>query len=164
MISKKLEEMINKQINAELYSAYLYLSMSAYFTSENLHGFAHWMRVQAQEEVGHAMRLYDYLNEKGGRVVLDTIEKPKHSWSSPLEAFEEAYQHECRVSAMINEIMAEARKESDYATEEMLHWFVREQVEEEANPDTIRRMLKLAEGHTGALFMIDAKLAERKPE
>lgn len=164
MISARLEKEINKQINAELYSAYLYLAMSAYFTSENLLGFANWMRVQALEEITHAMRFYDFLNDRGGRVELEAIEKPPKSWSSPLEAFEEAYKHEQLITSMINKIADVAREENDYATLEMLNWFHKEQVEEEANPDHIRRMLEMAKGHTGALIMIDRELAKRKFE
>lgn len=164
MIGPKLEEAINKQINAELYSAYLYLAMSAYFTSENLLGFANWMRVQALEEITHAMRFYDFLNDRGGRVELEAIKKPPKEWESPLEVFEEAYKHEQLVTSMINKIADLAREENDYATLEMLNWFHKEQVEEEANPDQIRKMLMMAKGHTGALILLDRELGKRKFE
>ncbi len=161
MISKKVEEALNRQINAELYSAYLYLSMNAYFLSINLAGFANWMRVQALEETTHADKFYGFLNDRGGRVILAPIEGPPHDWSSPLAAFEDAYRHEQKVTAMINALMDLAIEEKDHATASMLSWFVDEQVEEESNADGIVRQLKLVGDNSGGLFMLDRELSAR---
>lgn len=162
IVKEKVEEAINKQINAELYSAYLYLAMSAYYSSQNLHGFANWMKLQAQEEVNHAMKLYDYLLERGGRPVLKAIDEPPKEWESPLAAFEEAYEHEKKVTEMINDLLKLATEENDYATMSMLQWFIDEQVEEEASTCEVVERLKLASGFGGGLFMIDRELAQRK--
>lgn len=161
MISKKVEEALNRQINAELYSAYLYLSMNAYFLSINLAGFANWMRVQALEETTHADKFYGFLNDRGGRVILAPIDGPPHDWSSPLAAFEDAYRHEQKVTAMINSLMDLALEEKDHATASMLSWFVDEQVEEESNADGIVRQLKLVGDNSGGLFMLDRELSAR---
>ena len=163
MLKETIQDALNKQINAELYSAYLYLSMSSYFESINLKGFANWMRVQAQEELGHAMRMYDYVVERGGRVILDTIEKPPSEWKSPLDAFEAVYNHETKVTGLINDLVELALKERDHATYNMLQWFVNEQVEEEASADEIVQKLKLVGDEGRALFMIDRELAQRQP-
>jgi len=133
MISKKIEKALNKQINAELYSAYLYLSMVAYFESVNLPGFANWMKVQTQEELMHAMKIYDFVNERGGRVVLKAIEAPPTEWDSPLDAFEATYKHEQKVTGLINNLVNLAIEEKDHATSSFLQWFVNEQVEEESS-------------------------------
>src|SRR5512137_876269 len=124
ILSKKLENAINKQINAELWSAYLYLSMSSYFESINLGGFANWMRVQAQEELGHAMKFYHYMIERRGRVTVSAIVAPTISWKSPLNAFEDAFKHEQKVTGMINDLTNMAAGEKDYATASMLQWFI----------------------------------------
>ncbi|MFC1711345.1 ferritin [Patescibacteria group bacterium] len=163
-INKKMETAINKQINAELYSAYIYLSMSAYFEAENLGGFAHWMRLQAQEEVEHAMKFYKYIFERGGNVSLMAIDKPKLSWQSALAVFEEAYKHEQKVTKMIDNLVDLARKDSDKASESFLEWFIDEQVEEEASADEIVQQLKLIKGNTNGLFMMNEKLGKRKGE
>ncbi|RLI72176.1 ferritin [Archaeoglobales archaeon] len=162
MIKDTILEALNKQINAELYSAYLYLSMSAYFESINLKGFANWMMVQAKEEVTHAMRIYDYVVERGGRVKLTAIEQPPTEWKSPLDAFEAAYNHEVKVTQMINELVDLALKEKDHATYNMLQWFINEQIEEEASADEIVQKLKLVGNERSALFMVDRELAQRK--
>ena len=164
MLSKKLENAINKQINAELWSAYLYLSMSAYFESINLGGFANWMKVQAEEEVDHAMRFYNHINERRGRVTLAAIATIPTTWNSPLHAFEEAFKHEQKVTAMIENIATIAATEKDYAATSMLNWFHNEQVEEELQTDTIVKKLKMIEKSTGGLFMLDRELAKRKKE
>lgn len=161
MISKKIEQALNDQINAELYSAYLYLSMVAYFESVNLSGFAAWMRAQTQEEVVHAMKIYDYVNERGGRVVLESIAEPPAKWESPLAAFEAAYKHEQLVTGRINDLVDLAIKEKDHAANTFLQWFVNEQVEEETSADAVVQQLKMAEGAPGALFMIDRELGQR---
>lgn len=161
MISKKIKEALNEQINAELYSAYLYLSMVAYFESVNLPGFAKWMRAQTQEEVMHAMKIYDYINERGGRVVLKAIAEPATKWKSPLAAFEAAYKHEQKVTGLINGLVDLAIKEKDHATNAFLQWFVTEQVEEEQSADEIVQKLKLIASAPGAVYMLDKELGQR---
>jgi ferritin len=161
MIKKTIEKAINQQINAEMYSAYLYMSMSAHFRSINLAGAANWMRVQAQEEMVHATKFYDYLLERGGKVTLTAIEGPETEWKSPLAVFEAGYKHEQKVTSLINALVDLAIKESDHATNAMLQWFVTEQVEEEANADAIIQKLRLTKGEGGGLFMIDQELATR---
>ncbi len=164
MLSEKMLSELNEQINAELYSAYLYLSMSAWFEDEDLPGFAAWMRVQAQEETAHAMRFFDYINERGGRVMLGAIEAPQTEWKSPQAAFENVLEHEKKVTSLIHKLVELARGENDYATETMLQWFVTEQVEEEASADEIlQKLLRLKDSPQG-LFMMDAKLGARKTE
>lgn len=159
-MNEKIQEAFNKQLNAETYSAYLYLSMSAYFEATSLRGFANWMRVQAQEELLHAMKFYTFLNERGGRVVLTAIESPPTEWQSPLDAFKNAYAHEQKVTAMINGLVDLAIEERDHAANAFLQWFVTEQVEEESSADAVIQQLKLA-GEGGGLFMIDRELAAR---
>ena len=161
MISKKIEKALNKQINAELYSAYLYLSMVAYFESVNLPGFANWMKVQTQEELMHAMKIYDFVNERGGRVVLKAIEAPPTEWDSPLDAFEATYKHEQKVTGLINNLVNLAIEEKDHATNSFLQWFVNEQVEEESSVDKVSQKLKMVEKSPGELFMIDSELGQR---
>lgn len=160
-MTQKMEEELNKQVNAEMYSAYLYLSMSANFMDKNLNGFANWMYVQAQEEMTHAMKIYNFILERGGRVFLDAIEKPKEKWSTPLEAFEDAYEHEQKVTKMIENLVNLAEEDKDYATNSMLQWFIDEQVEEEANASEIVEKLKLMKDAPGALFMMDKEMAAR---
>jgi ferritin len=162
MISKKIENAINKQINAELWSAYLYLSMSAYFESINLSGFANWMRVQAKEEVGHAMRFYTHLVERRGRITVAAITAPPTTWKSPLNAFEDAFKHEQKVTGMIYDLATMSAAEKDYAAKSMLKWFVDEQVEEESSTDAIVQKLKMIGANTGGLYMLDHELAQRK--
>jgi len=161
MIGKKMEKALNDQINAELYSAYIYLAMAAYFEAENLQGCASWMRMQVQEESAHAMKIYDFVNERGGRVVLKPIEGPPKSWKSPLAAFEAAYEHEQYVTGRINKLVDLAITEKDHATNAFLQWFVNEQVEEETSVDTIVQNLKMAEKAPGAMFMVDRELGQR---
>ena len=162
MLSKQMEESLNKQINAELYSAYLYLSMAACFDSISLDGFSHWMKLQAKEETEHAYKIYGYVYERGGSVILEAINKPPTKWDSPLAVFEDAYKHEQKVSEMINNLVAMAREEKDYATENFLQWFVEEQVEEEANADEVVQKLKMVKDSRNGLFMMDGKLGQRK--
>ena len=161
MISKKMERALNDQVNAELYSAYLYLSMVAYFESVNLAGFAAWMKAQTQEEVMHAMKIYDFINERGGRVILTAIDTPPSEWDSPLAAFEAAYAHEQLVTGRINDLVNLAVEEKDHATNSFLQWFVNEQVEEETSVDDVVQNLKMAQDAPGALFMIDRELGRR---
>jgi ferritin len=160
-MDKKMQEALNKQLNAEIYSAYLYLSMSAYFHSINLDGFANWMRVQWQEELAHGLKFYDYVNERGGRVTLQPVEAPPSEWGSPLALFEDVYRHEQKVTGMINKLVDLAVKARDHATNNFLQWFVAEQVEEEASADEVVQKLKLVGDDASALFMIDRELAQR---
>lgn len=161
MNSEKMEKAINEQINAEIYSAYLYLAMSAYFESVDLPGFANWMRVQWQEELAHAQKLYDYLFERDGRVVLDAIEAPPLEWKSPLDAFEETLKHEKYVTSRIHDLVRLARAEGDVATENFLQWFVTEQVEEEATAKALIQQLKLVGDQGQGLFLTDRELGTR---
>jgi ferritin len=164
MISKKMAEALNKQINAEFYSSYLYLSMAADFEAKNLPGFSNWMKVQAQEEWGHGMRFYSYLNEQQATVKLEAIEGPQTEWASPLEAFEAAYKHEQHVTGLINNLAAQADKEKDYASKIFLQWFVSEQVEEENTASGIVAQLKMIGDKPQGLFMLDRALAQRKAD
>jgi ferritin len=161
MISKKMEEALNAQVNAEMYSAYLYLSMESYFKSLNLNGFANWMRVQTQEEMMHAMKMYDFINERGGRVLLKTIEGPQTKWDSPLAVFKAVLKHEQKVTSMINDLVNLAIKEKDHATNSFLQWFVNEQVEEESSADEAVQQLKMMEDAPGGMFMLDRELGQR---
>jgi ferritin len=161
MIKDKIQGAINKQINAELYSSYLYLSMSSYFESINLKGCANWMRVQTQEELVHVMKFYDYLIERGGKVILSAIESPPTEWTSPLAVFEHAYKHEQKVTGLINDLVDLAVAEKDHASNNFLQWFVSEQVEEEASADEVVQKIKLMGDARGGLFMIDRELAQR---
>jgi ferritin len=156
-----MQTALNKQVVAEYYSAYLYMSMSSYFASVNLEGMANWMRIQALEELSHGTKIFDYVNERGGRVLLDGIEKPPLKWTSPLAAFQDAYKHEQKVTGLINKLVDLAIKEKDHATENFLQWFVAEQVEEEASADGIVQKLKLVGKEGGGLFMIDRELGQR---
>lgn len=164
VLSKKMEEAINKQINAELYSAYLYLSMAAYFESVNYPGFAKWMELQAEEEKQHAMKLYHYVTERGGRVMLDAIQKPQSEWKSPLDVFEAVYAHEQHVTQLIYNLVDLAKAEKDYATEVMLHWFVKEQVEEEANASSILERIKMVKDSVNGILQYDKILGKRGTE
>lgn len=161
MLKEKIEKALNKQINAELYSAYLYQSMAAYFEDKSLDGFAKWMDLQAQEEMTHARKIYDFVNERGGRVILDGIDKPKSEWESNLDVFEDSLAHEEKITGMINDLVALADEENDYATHSFLQWFVDEQVEEEDSVGEIVDRLKLIGDSTQGLFMMDDKLSSR---
>ena len=161
MISKKIEEAFNKQINAETFSAYLYLSMSAALEGMSLPGFANWMRCQAQEEMLHAMKFYSHIIERGGTVTLTAIEAPKVKWSDATEIFEDAYRHEQKVTGLINGLVDLAIEEKDHASNMFLQWFVTEQVEEEASADEVIQKLKLVGDGQGAMFMLDKEMAAR---
>jgi len=162
VIKEKVQKAINKQINAELYSSYLYLAMAAYCESINMLGFANWFRVQSGEETGHGMRFYDYLFDRSGKAILSAIEAPKTEWKSPLAAFEDAYGHELKVTELINDLLKLAKAEGDAATEAMLQWFVNEQVEEETNTLKIVEKLKSIKDSVGGLMILDKELGERK--
>ena len=161
-ISATIQQAMNSQINAELQSSYLYLSMAAYFESANFKGFASWLKIQSQEEYAHAIKLYGFLIERGGKVVLSDIEAPNVLWKSPLSAFEEVYSHEIKVTALINSLMSLSKKEADYATETFLQWFVNEQVEEESSSLAILEKLRLIKDSVNGLFMLDHQLGGRK--
>lgn len=161
MIGKALENAINEQIKNELYSAYLYLAMSAHCEEQNLGGFAHWLRLQSKEEQEHALKFYDYLHERGGTVKLLAIGEPPAEWKSLLDLFNEVLAHEQKVTAMIHSLYALALKENDYAAQVMLHWFITEQVEEEKNATEIIENLKLIEAHGTAVLMLDKQLGKR---
>ena len=164
MFSQSLQDAINNQIKYEMESAYVYLSMSAYFDSLNLAGFARWMQMQSREEVNHAMKFFNFINDRGGRVMLQAIPQPPHEFQSPLEAFEQAYEHECKISALIHQIYDLAVKENDYPTQVMLNWFVEEQVEEEKSTSEVVELLKLSGGQGPGLIMLDRQLGQRTEE
>lgn len=161
MISDTMQKSINDQINAELFSAYLYLAMEAYFQSKGLAGLASWMRVQVQEEMVHAMKMYDFINARNGRVELQEIAKPPLEWASPLDAFKAAYLHETAVTALINKLVDLAIEENDHATNNFLQWFVAEQVEEEQSTSAVVDKLKLLGKSTEGLFQLDKELSAR---
>jgi len=163
-IGKTVQDAINEQITNELYSAYIYLAMSAYFEGAGLSGFAHWMRAQAAEEEEHAMKFFDFVFDRGGRVELQAIDKPPFEWASPLAAFEHALAHEQKVTAMIHDIYTLAGKENDYATQVMLHWFIDEQVEEEKSASAIVDQLKMIDVKGTGLMVLDHKLGSRSDE
>lgn len=162
-MNPKIQGAFNEQLNAELFSSYLYLSMSAYFESQNLKGIAQWMRLQAQEEHLHAMKFFDFIHERGGRVLLTKIKEPKTEWSSPLDAFEDTCRHESKVTGLINDLAELAMSEKDHASGAFLQWFITEQVEEEATASEIRDKLKLVSDNPVAMFMIDQELGRRTP-
>ena len=161
MLSEKMQTALNGQLNAELYSSYLYLSMNAYFKSINLDGFANWMNVQAQEELMHAMKFYDFIIQRGGKVRLQQVEAPPWEWDSPLGVFEATLEHEQKVTGLINALVDLALAERDHATNIFLQWFVSEQVEEEESVGGVLEQLKLMGEAKGGLFMIDLELAKR---
>jgi len=161
MLSKTMEKAINGQINAELYSSYMYLGMSAWFAGNGLAGFANWMRQQTQEEMFHAIKMYDFIGERGGKVVLDAIAKPPSAWKTSIEVFQATLAHEQTVTGLINDLVNLAMDERDHASTIFLQWFVSEQVEEEANATAILDKLKLIGKESGGLFALDQELAQR---
>ncbi len=162
MLSSVVQDAMNQQVNAELYSAYLYLSMAANFEGENLRGMAHWMQVQAREEAGHALKFFKYITERGGRVTLTAIAAPPTKWGSPQAVFEAVYTHECHVTGLINKLVELAGTEKDHASGVFLQWFVNEQVEEEANASEILHQLKMLGDSKQGLFMLDRQLSQRQ--
>lgn len=161
MISKKMTDALNGQINKEMYSAYLYMSMSAHCTNVGLDGFANWFMVQYQEEMFHAMKLYDYINDQGEKVVLEAIEQPPTDFGTTLEMFEATLEHEQFITKSINDLVYLATEERDYATQIFLQWYVTEQIEEEGNDNEIIAKLKLVGDDGNGLFTIDRELAAR---
>jgi ferritin len=161
MLSKVIQDAINEQIKNEMYSAYLYLSMSAHFEATALAGFARWMQVQNQEEWAHAMKFYAYVNDRGGRVTLKAIDQPPAEFGTPMEVFQQVLEHEQQVTGMIHNLYALAIKENDPATQVMLQWFITEQVEEEKNATQIIEQLKMIEERSTAVLMLDKQLGKR---
>jgi ferritin len=161
MLSPKLQDAFNKQIGAELFSSYLYLSMAAQFEADDLKGLANWMRIQADEEQKHAMRIFDFINDRSGRVTLGAIEAPQTQWKSPLEAFEDAYKHEQKITGMIGDLFNLAAMEKDGAAHDFLEWFCREQVEEEANAQLNVAQLKRVGDSGVGLYLFDQELGKR---
>jgi len=161
MLKKKVEEALNNQINAEMYSSYLYLAMNAYFESRTLSGFANWMRIQAMEEMSHALKIYDFVHERNGKVVLTAIQAPKLEWKNIQEVLEDTYTHEQKVTGLINDLVDLAASEKDHATVAFLQWFVDEQVEEEANASKLLDEVKMIGNEGSALFFLDRELQQR---
>lgn len=161
MLTEKIQKALNDQINAEIWSAYLYLSMSAYFESKNLPGFANWMKIQWQEELGHATKFFNYVNERGGRVTLKPIDGVETEWKDSLDVFEATLKHEQYVTGLINSLVDIAVSEKDHATNNMLQWFVAEQVEEEATVDGLVQQLKLIGGFGHGILMLDKEFGQR---
>lgn len=161
MLNKKLEEALNAQINAEFWSAYLYLSMSSDMSEKGMAGVANWFAIQFKEEQDHAMKFFNYVISRGGKVTLKPIEKVDTEWKSPLATFEQTLQHEEKVTSLINDLYALAEQEKDYATQSMLKWFIDEQVEEEENAKAIIDTLKLIGDNGYGLYQLDKELATR---
>lgn len=161
MITDKLQDAINEQIKYELYSAYMYLAMAAYCSDRNLAGFATWMRMQAQEEVGHAMRFYDFLIERGGRVVLQAVDQPPAEYGTPLEVMEKSLEHERFVTSRIDALYDLALEVSDRPAQVQLQWFITEQVEEENSIDEIVQRMKTFGFDGPALLLLDSQLGSR---
>ena len=161
MLNAKMLKALNNQINAEMYSSYLYLAMEAYFQSMSLKGFATWMRGQVQEELFHGMKFYDFVFERGGQVTLQAIKKPVTNWKSPLDVFKNVLKHEQHVTSLINDLVDLSIVEKDHATVNFLQWFVAEQVEEESTAGEIVDKLKLIKDDTSGLFFLDAELGTR---
>ena len=162
MFSSAMQEAMNQQVNAELYSAYLYMPMAANFEESNMHGMAHWMQIQAKEETSHALKFFKYIVDRGGRVTLTSVAAPPAKWDSPHKVFDDVYKHERHVSTLIDKLVDLAAAEKDHASSAFLQWFVTEQVEEEANASDIQHQLKMIGDSKQALFMLDRHLAQRQ--
>jgi ferritin len=163
MLNEKVEKGLNSQLNAEMYSSYLYLSMSAYCKTMNLDGFANWLYVQAQEEMVHAMKFYDFINQRGGSVQLRQIDGPPTKWSGVEEIFENVYEHEQKVTGLIHGLVDLAIEQRDHAANIFLQWFVTEQVEEEDNASSLVEQVKRVSGTKEGLFLLDRELMSRAP-
>ena len=161
MLTKTMQDALNKQVNAELYSAYLYLAIVAYFEDANLRGFAHWMRMQFEEEMMHAMKIFDFVLERDAQMTLEQIDKPEIDLDSPVAAFELTLEHERLVTSLINDLVALAGEERDFASHNFLQWFISEQVEEEARANEVLQQLKLLGDNSAGLFMMDRDMATR---
>ncbi|MCM8785912.1 MAG: ferritin [Candidatus Omnitrophica bacterium] len=163
-MDRELYEELNAQVNRELFSAYLYLSMASFFDSIGLEGFATWMKVQAKEEFGHAMRIYDYLNDRGERVIFEKIEKPENNFKSVVDVFEKTLEHEKKITKNIEDLYSLAKEKNDYQSEVFLHWFINEQVEEEKQASRILEKLKKIEGKEHLILMFDKEMGKRGEE
>lgn len=161
MLSPKMNEAISDQINAEIFSSYLYLSMAAWFATKGLNGCENWMKIQAQEELSHAMKFFHHVNERGGQALIKAIDKPDTEWGSARDVFEATCKHEAHVTSRINDLMSVAVDEKDYASQAFLQWFISEQVEEEASAEEIRAKFEMAGDSKPALLMLDKELAAR---
>lgn len=161
MLTARIEKELNNQLSREFYSAYLYISMAAYFTSVDLLGFANWMQIQAKEELFHAEKFYLFIQERNGRVSLGQIEQPPHEWTSPLAAFEDSLKHELSITDNLNNLVNIALEEKDHATNIFLQWFITEQIEEESNSTEVIRKLKLMKDAPGGIYMLDKELGAR---
>jgi ferritin len=161
-LSKKMQDALNAQIKEELYSSYIYLSMSAYCEANNLPGFAHWMRAQSQEELEHALKFYDFINDRGGRVVFQALDQPPIEFEGPTDVFEQTLEHEQFITGKIHDLYALAVEEKDYASQILLQWFVEEQVEEEKSATEILELLKMIGDKGQGLVMLDRQLARRE--
>ncbi len=161
MMNAKMVEALNKQINEEFYSSYIYLAMAAYLDDQDLDGMGHWMRMQAQEEHLHAMKIFDYMIERGARVVLAEVAAPPKDWDTPLASFEAAFEHEVFMTKNINALADLALEEKDHATNNIMQWYVSEQVEEESSVDSIVKKMKMMGLDGPGLFMMDRELASR---
>jgi ferritin len=164
MLNQKVQDAMNQQIKHEMYSAYMYLSMSAQCESANLPGFSRWLRHQAEEEMEHAMKFYDFIHERNGKVSLYAIDQPPSEFGTPREIFEQVYAHEQKVTGLINQIYKTAIDENDYPSQVFLHWFINEQVEEENNSSQVLETLKMIGESTNGLFMLDQQLGKRSGE
>ena len=162
-LDMKIQEALNEQVNAEMFSACLYLSMGSWFEDQNLNGFANWFRCQYLEENMHGMKIYNFINERGGRVKLKHIDGPETDWNSFIEVFEDVARHEAHVTSLINHLVFLAREAKDYASESFLMWYVDEQVEEEATADELLSRLKMIKDNPDALYNLDKELASRVP-
>lgn len=163
MLNPKVLEAMNEQIRREFESAYIYLGMAAYFDAQNLPGFAHWMKIQFEEELAHTFKIYDFVNDRGEAVKLGAVEKPSSSYDSALEAFQTALEHEQYISKSIHDLYDLAEEHKDHASQQFLHWFIEEQVEEEKNAEEIVDTLKMVENHPQAILMLDREFAQRQP-
>jgi ferritin len=162
MISQTLTDALNDQLKQELYSSYLYLSMSAYCDEKNLTGFAHWMRLQADEERDHAMKFFDFIQDRDGRAVLQAIPQPARDFGSPVDLFEQVLAHEQEITSLIDQLYRKAAAEQDHATQVFLQWFISEQVEEEKTASQILETLRMAGDNKVALLMLDRELGARQ--
>jgi ferritin len=161
MLNKAVLDALNEQIKHEYFSSYLYLAMSAHCESVNLPGFAKWLRIQSQEELSHALKFFDYINDQGAKVILQPIDRPLAEYKSPLELFKSVLEHEKKISGLIHKLYELALREADYATQILLQWFVNEQVEEEKHASAIVEQLKLVGDASPALLMMDRQLGAR---
>lgn len=163
-MDQEMQDALNRQINKELFAGYLYLAMCAHFEARSLNGFAQWMRAQAQEELDHAMRIFDHMSDRGAKVELAALDRPSGEFGSPLEAFEEALEHEKAVTVMIHELYDMAVEKHDHASQILLEWFINEQVEEEDTVGTIVDQIRMAGDNQAAILMLDRELGARQED